>query len=348
MIKRNEKGGAVLAAILVTLLIAAAGTTALFVTGRSTIKDVKTSAVTKHIDDIGNSSSASDSDSSTAEKPEKEKSVYPEKADSYESISTKGLTCKNAILYDINNDNIMAGLNYDKKIYPASLTKMLTLLVAAENIDDLDKTYTFKSKDIDPLIEDNASRAGFEVGEKVTMRDLLYSSILVSGADGTVGLANSVAGSEKAFVKLMNDKIKELGLTGTEFINASGLHSKNHYSTVQDIALITKACFENPTCKKILCASTYKTSKTKAHPKGIELSSILLSRLNGYFIDTNGDNKADAKIIGGKTGFTDEAGYTLATICKKGEHYFICVSTKSKTDLKSVEDQISIYESHLF
>ena len=346
MIKRNEKGGAVLAAILVTLLIAAAGTTALFVTGQKAIADTKPAGTSQQVI-TDSSSSKSDSDSSSAEKPEEEKKVYPEKAEGYENISTKGLTCKSGILYDVDNNDIMAGLNYDKKIYPASLTKMLTLLVAVENIDSLDKTYTFKSKDIDPLIEDNASRAGFEAGEKVTMKDLLYSSILVSGADGTVGLANSVAGSEKAFVKLMNDKIKELGLTGTEFVNASGLHSKNHYSTAQDIALITKACLENTTCKKILTAGSYTTSKTKLHPKGIELTSIVISRINGYFIDTNGDNKADAKIVGGKTGFTDEAGYTLSTICKRGNHYYICVTTKSKSDLKAVEDQIAIYEKYL-
>ena len=77
---------------------------------------------------------------------------------------------------------------------------MLTLLVAAENIQDMDATYKFTSDDIDPLIEDNASRAGFEAGETVTKKDLLYSAILVSGADGTTGLANAVAGSEEKFV----------------------------------------------------------------------------------------------------------------------------------------------------
>ena len=226
---------------------------------------------------------------------------------------------------------------------------MLTLLVAAENIQDMDATYKFTSDDIDPLIEDNASRAGFEAGETVTMKDLLYSAILVSGADGTTGLANAVAGSEEKFVELMNAKIQELGLTGTKFVNASGLHNKNHYSTVQDIAVITKAAMDNETCREVLTATKYTTSKTKQHKDGIELTSIVAQRIEGYYVDCDGDGEADdgISIEGGKTGFTDEAKYTLSTILDDNGHTYICVTTKSKDELKAVEDQIAIYEKYL-
>ena len=347
MKRKNEKGGAAVAAIVIGLLMAIAGIILLAVLGKKAIGDIKPVSVTSSSSKTEESSAAdSDTDDSSSDDGAIQ-SVYPSEAENFKMISVKNLTCKAAILLDMENDEILAGYRYDKKIYPASLTKLLTLLVASENIDDMNKTYTFKAADIDPLIEKNASRAGFEAGEKVTMKDLLYSSILVSGADGTLGLAKSISGSEKNFVQLMNDKIEELGLTGTEFVNASGLHNKNHYSTVEDIAIITKACFENPTCKKILTASTYKTSKTKQHPEGIELTSILASRFNGYYIDQNGDEKADAKVLGGKTGFTDEAGFTLSTICSKSGKNYICVTSKSTDEFKSVEDQIAIYEKYL-
>lgn len=351
MRRKNEKGGAAIIAVLVVIMLVAVGSAALVVTGRNTIQesDAVDAAMEadreKELNKTEESSLADDS-SKTEEEPEKS-NLYPTLSDSYKDISIKDLSCKSAILIDAENNQTLAGEDVGKKIYPASLTKLLTLLVAVENIDDLDATYKFTADDIDPLIEDNASRAGFEAGEEVTMKDLLYSSILVSGADGTVGLANSVAGSEKAFAELMNQKIKELGLTGTEFVNSSGLHDKKHFSTVQDLAVITKAVYDNETCRKIITADTYKTSKTKEHKDGIELTSIVASRFEGYYVDVDGDDEADAKILGGKTGFTDEALYTLSTVCEYKDHIYICVTAKSKDEFKSVEDTIAIYERYL-
>ena len=351
MKRTNKKGGAAVVAVLIVIMLVAVGSAALVVTGRYTIQESKVSdAVVK----IANSSEESSSDemseaddlSSVAETPV---SNYPVQSAGYKDISIKGMSANTAILVDADTNEIVAGYNYEKKIYPASLTKILTLLVAAENIQDMDATYKFTSDDIDPLIEDNASRAGFEAGETVTMEDLLYSAILVSGADGTTGLANAVAGSEEKFVELMNAKIQELGLTGTNFVNASGLHNKNHYSTAIDIAVLTKAAMDNETCRKVLTTTSYTTSKTKQHKDGIELTSIVAQRIEGYYIDCDGDGEADdgISIEGGKTGFTDEAKYTLSTILDDNGHTYICVTTKSKNELKSVEDQIAIYEKYL-
>ena len=132
-------------------------------------------------------------------------------------------------------------------------------------------------------------------------------------------------------------------------MNASGLHNKNHYSTAQDIAVITKAAMDNETCREVLTATKYTTSKTKQHKDGIELTSIVAQRIEGYYVDCDGDGEADdgISIEGGKTGFTDEAKYTLSTILDDNGHKYICVTTKSKDELKSVEDQIAIYEKYL-
>lgn len=351
MKRTNKKGGAAVVAVLIVIILVAVGSAALVVTGRYTIQESKVSDAVVKIDNSseeGSSDEMSEADdlSSVAETPV---SNYPVQSAGYKDISIKGMSANTAILVDADTNEIVAGYNYEKKIYPASLTKILTLLVAAENIQDMDATYKFTSDDIDPLIEDNASRAGFEAGETVTMEDLLYSAILVSGADGTTGLANAVAGSEEKFVELMNAKIQELGLTGTNFVNASGLHNKNHYSTAIDIAVLTKAAMDNETCRKVLTTTSYTTSKTKQHKDGIELTSIIAQRIEGYYIDCDGDGEADdgISIEGGKTGFTDEAKYTLSTILDDNGHTYICVTTKSKDELKSVEDQIAIYEKYL-
>lgn len=351
MKRTNKKGGAAVVAMLIVIMLVAVGSAALVVTGRYTIQESKVSDAVVKIDNSseeGSSDEMSEADdlSSVAETPV---SNYPVQSAGYKDISIKGMSANTAILVDADTNEIVAGYNYEKKIYPASLTKILTLLVAAENIQDMDATYKFTSDDIDPLIEDNASRAGFEAGETVTMEDLLYSAILVSGADGTTGLANAVAGSEEKFVELMNAKIQELGLTGTNFVNASGLHNKNHYSTAIDIEVLTKAAMDNETCRKVLTTTSYTTSKTKQHKDGIELTSIIAQRIEGYYIDCDGDGEADdgISIEGGKTGFTDEAKYTLSTILDDNGHTYICVTTKSKDELKSVEDQIAIYEKYL-
>lgn len=351
MKRTNKKGGAAIVAVLIVIMLVAVGSAALVVTGRYTIQASKVADAVVKVNSKPEESSSEevsevDDLSSVVEEPV---SNYPVKSANYQDINIKGMTANSAILVDADTNEIVAGYNYEKKVYPASLTKMLTLLVAAENIQDMDATYKFTSDDIDPLIEDNASRAGFEAGETVTMKDLLYSAILVSGADGTTGLANAVAGSEEKFVELMNAKIQELGLTGTKFVNASGLHNKNHYSTAQDIAVITKAAMDNVTCREVLTATKYTTSKTKQHKDGIELTSIVAQRIEGYYVDCDGDGEADdgISIEGGKTGFTDEAKYTLSTILDDNGHKYICVTTKSKDELKSVEDQIAIYEKYL-
>lgn len=349
----NRKGGAAIVAVLIVIMLVAIGSAVMVVTGRKSIQASKEiqAPMPDGYDNSEievNSTPDSSSETSSIIIPETKPSVLPQISDNYEVISLKDLTCTSAVLLDAETNEIVAGLKYDKKIYPASLTKLLTLLVAAENIDDLDNTtYKFTSDDIDPLIEENASRAGFEADEEVTAKDLLYASILVSGADGTLGLSKCAADSEEDFVKLMNDKITELGLTDTQFKNVSGLHDKEHYSTVQDLAAITKACLDNDICREVLLSKSYTTSKTKQHKDGITLNSIFHQRYDGYWIDVDGDDNADAEVLGGKTGFTDEAMFTLSSVIKYDGKEYICVTAHSDGELTSVEDTIAILEHYL-
>lgn len=342
-LKKNEKGGAAIVAVMIMIMIVAVGAAAMVVTGRGSINEAK--SVPAAAEESSEAESEADSQVESEPEPEPEEPeklmTYPEKSLVYEDVSIEELTSPYAFLMDSDNNAILAGKNYQKKIYPASLTKVMTLIVAVENIDDLNAKYKFTSNVIDPLIEENASRAGFEAGETVTYRDLLYSSILVSGADGTSGIANAIAGSEEEFVEMMNEKAEELGLEHTHFVNVSGLHNKNHYSTCEDMAMIMKYALKNDKCRAILTKEEYTTTKTKQHPDGIPLTSIVASRLQGYYVEGGGD------ILGGKTGFTDEAGFCIVTLCKKDDRNYICVTAKSEDEWKSIEDNIAVYEKYL-
>ena len=274
----------------------------------------------------------------------------PPKASGYanrtENTVALGTTidCKNAILIDLESNTVVAEKGGDEKIYPASMTKVMTALVAIEHCDNLDATFTVTNEIIAPLAAANASVAGFTPGEQVTVRDLLYGTILPSGADGTGALAVFVSGSEEEFAKLMNEKCEELGLTGTHFSDASGLHKDDHYSTCHDIALIMKAALENETLREILGTDEYTTSKTPEHPDGIPLQSTMYSRVDGK---EEFDDKIE--IIGGKTGYTEEAGNCLVSAARvAGEEktwIFVCAGGESKW--KPIYDTIHAYRTFL-
>ncbi|MBQ6847790.1 MAG: D-alanyl-D-alanine carboxypeptidase [Clostridia bacterium] len=246
---------------------------------------------------------------------------------------------KTAIVVRRSDGKIVAERNAHEKIYPASTLKIMTLLVAVENIIDLNDTFTMTYEITDPLFVADASVAGFLNGEKVTMRDLLYGMILPSGADGAMGLAVKIAGSEEAFVELMNKKVKEMGLENTHFTNVSGLHSEGNYSTAYDMAIITDYAYQNKLCREVLSTYQYTTQKTPQNPNGILLSSTLFSYMYGNEAET-------AEILGGKTGYVNEAGYCVCTFGKaneSGEEY-IAVTMGNSSKWPAFYGQIDLYK----
>ncbi len=247
----------------------------------------------------------------------------------------------NAILIDLSEHTVLASKLSSEKIYPASMTKVMTLLVAVENMESLTQTATVTKATVNYCYNEGASIAGFSANETVTVRDLLYGTILPSGADATMTLAECISGSEQAFVSLMNEKARELGLTGTRFVNTSGLHDPNHYSTVHDIALILKAALENEICYKVLTASSYITSYTSQHPNGLPLHSIVHTRVSSVII-------SGVTVMGGKTGFTPEAGQCLATfaIANDGKEY-IFVSANAPDRTIPITDAEHVYETYI-
>ena len=155
------------------------------------------------------------------------------------------LTSEYIYIYDLTNDRLVYSRKGDDQFYPASLTKMMTLIVGIENIPDVNQTMVLTSDIFDGLIEAQASRAGFGIDDTVSMLDLFYGIMLPSGAECTRAIAKTVAGSEEAYVELMNQKAQELGMEHTHFVNTSGLHDENHYSTPHDMAILLKYCLQN-------------------------------------------------------------------------------------------------------
>ena len=244
------------------------------------------------------------------------------------------------VLIDVNTNEIIAGRNYNAKIYPASMTKVMTLIVAVENLKDMEDKYKFDNETIGVLYEQEASMAGFAPGESVTVEDMLYGLILPSGADAAAGLANKIAGSEEKFVKLMNDKCKEMGLKNTHFTNPVGLHNEDNYSTPVEIAMIVEYAMSNETCAKILKTYQYTTRKTKEHPEGLTLTSTMYSRMYGNEVDT-------VEIIGGKTGYTAEALQCLVSYAIRDKDAYVAVTAKATGKWHCIFDTFGLYGNYI-
>lgn len=244
-----------------------------------------------------------------------------------------------AIIVNLDTHTAAAAREPHARLYPASTTKIMTLLVAVENIKNYDDTFTMTREITDPLYVAEATVAGFSVDEKINMTDLLYGTILPSGGDAAMGLAVKLAGSEENFVKLMNKKATDLGLKDTHFTNVTGLYNADHYTSAYDMAIILETAYNNPICKKVLSTYQYTTSPTDKHPNGIELSATLFNYMYGTEPET-------ATIEGGKTGFVNESGYCIATFGSNntsGERY-IAVTLKNSSRWPAFYGQIDLYK----
>ncbi|MBQ8297403.1 MAG: D-alanyl-D-alanine carboxypeptidase [Ruminococcus sp.] len=261
--------------------------------------------------------------------------VYPSLSPTAVQFSEEFDT-KYAVLIDTETNEIIAHRNPDTIMYPASLTKIMTLIVAVENIEDLSDTVEITADMIDPMIDMEASRAGFVAGETPTMEQVLYGMMLPSGADASLAAAKYVAGSEAAFVELMNSKAQEIGLKNTHFTNPVGLHDENHYSTAVDMALILEYALRDETCQKIMSTYQYYIPPTEYNPEGITLYSTMFSRMEGT-------EMPGVTIKGGKTGFTDQAGQCLANYAEANGKTYIMVLAGGTSRWKAVYDSLSGY-----
>jgi len=261
-------------------------------------------------------------------------------SDSAVSVPLDNLNSSNAILVRLDNHSVLMQKNSKQTIYPASLTKIMTAIVAIESLSDLQAKVALPNSLFQKLYKADASMAGFIPDEKVRAIDLLYGVMLPSGAESCIGLADHIAGSEQKFVTIMNQKAVVLGMSNTHFTNSTGLQDDNHYTTVNDLSILLSYALQNTTFRDIFTASRYSIAPTNKHPNGLTFQSTMFENIENPMID-------GGKILGGKTGYTVEAGLCLASLAQKNGKEYILVTAGAKGNHESeqynIDDAYTVY-----
>lgn len=243
----------------------------------------------------------------------------PSYLDGLKSDIFNDIYSKQAVLIHAGSGKVIAAKDADTKGFPASVTKMMTAIVAIESISDLNTTYTMPVEIYDNLFNLDLSTAGFAKSDTVTVKDLLYGLLMRSGAECCLALEYIVSGNSDSFVAKMNQKAAEIGMYNTHFMNSTGEHDPGHYSTPHDMAILMDYALKNTTFKEIISTSSYTTAPLKSNPDGIKFYSTL------YQATPDMSAYADKFVLkGGKTGYTSQAGQCLATYAVvNGEEYIL-------------------------
>lgn len=230
------------------------------------------------------------------------------------------VSAQSAILMDANTGVILYAKNIHEKLYPASTTKILTCLIAMEqgNLDDM-VNFSHEAVFTVPV---GGSNMGMDEGESITLEECLYGILVGSANEVANAVGEHISGSISAFIDLMNQRAEELGCTDSHFMNANGLHDTDHYTSVYDMALISSKFFENEMLCKIGNTSRYHFEATATQP-------------DDFFKDNkhklvNGETPYEG-IVGGKTGYTDDARQTLVTCAERNGMKLICVVFKEES-----------------
>ncbi len=252
-------------------------------------------------------------------------------------LDITGINSSYAVLMNARNGNVIGDINGEEKMYPASMTKIMTAIVAIENLNDLNQEITITYDMVADLYAQDAMQAGFQPNETVKAIDLLYGVLLPSGAECCVALADTVAGSVSDFVTLMNEKAQKIGMTGTNFSDITGLHREDHYSTAKDIALLLRYAIKNDTFREIIESPYHSTAGTNIHPDGITFYSTMFKNLSDTSV-------IDGEIKGGKTGYTNAAGHCLASFAEIDDVEYILVTAGAPgTGTPHIDDAVKLY-----
>ncbi len=275
-----------------------------------------------------------------------------------DATKTQTLVSTYMILVDLDSDTIVAERNCEAVVSPASMTKILTVLTARDYIDEttLDDTFVVSADITEYVRKNDCSAVGFTADSEVTVRDLLYGTILPSGADAAMGLAEFCCGSQEAFVDAMNKKVEELGLSETaHFTNVVGMYDPDLHCTMKDMAVILGVAVQDDLLRDVLSLRQYSTDATfifadsteegtseedvpEEDKKPIEVSNWFLRKIE--------DKDMDGDVIAAKTGFVNESGCCAASYYEadNGKRY-ICVTGNSFSSWRTIYDHLSVYRS---
>ncbi|HHV09243.1 MAG TPA: D-alanyl-D-alanine carboxypeptidase [Clostridiales bacterium] len=239
-----------------------------------------------------------------------------------------------AIVMEASTGLILYEKNAQKTHYPASITKIMTALLAIEN-SSMGDIVTF-SKNAVYDVDLDSSRIGIDVGEQLTMQQCLYAILLESANEVTYAVAEHVAGSIPAFAEMMNERAKSLGCVNTNFVNPHGLHDEKHYTSAYDMALITREAMKNATFRKIFNTRTYQIP-----PTNIQSETRYLRNHHRFVLK---QDYLYNDCIGGKTGYTSIAKYTLVSVAKRGDLELICVVMRDDSNAHQYTDTQKLFD----
>ena len=227
------------------------------------------------------------------------------------------IIAETGIVMDLDSGEILYAKGIDEKRAPASITKIMTAMLAIEKVPlDTKITFTNEVNNIEP----GSTHIGIKPGETLTMEESLYGILLGSANEVSSGVAEYIGGTVQAFVDMMNERAQELGCKNTHFVNANGLYDDNHYTTARDMALIAQAAFQNKTFQNIV-----KTPYYIIPPTNITAEERWINNHHQMLLDGDG-------CLGGKTGYTVKAGNTLVTYAQRDSMRLVCVVLKGTTE----------------
>ena len=255
------------------------------------------------------------------------------------------IECPAALLMDLSTGKILYEKNINEKMYPASLTKVLTAIVVLENCD-LNELATVSYEAVMTLSSGYVT-ANLQLGEQLTVEQLLYVLMVGSSNDAAIVLAEHLSGSVEEFSKLMNEKAKEIGCSNSNFVNPNGVHNENHYSTAYDLAILGKYAMQNEMFRKLVSTTSYQLPATEKYEK----NDRLFTTTNNLLI-INNNNRSDnyyyKYATGIKTGFTTPAGNCLISSSNKNGFELLCVVLKGGQNEEGLSQRflntISLFE----
>ena len=232
---------------------------------------------------------------------------------------------ESAILMEVNTGTVLYAKNIDAQLYPASITKILTALIAVEECD-MNEMVTFSSDAIHSINWREDANMGINVGDSITMEQCLYGLLVGSANEVAYAIAEHISGEGNVdgFADLMNQKAKELGCTNSNFVTANGIHDENHYTSAHDMALIAQAFFSNELLCKMSSTTSYHVPQTATQPRE-DMIVWAKSKLHP------GKEYAYEYLKGTKTGYTDDARQTLVSCAQKNGLKLACVILKEET-----------------
>ena len=233
------------------------------------------------------------------------------------------ISAEGAIVMEAETGAILYAKNINEQLYPASITKLLTAIIAMDECEP-DELVTFSKAAVESIDWRNDANLGIAPGNSITMEQCLYGLLTGSANEVAYAIAEHVSGDIESFAKKMNEKAKELGCTHSNFVTPNGIHDENHYTSAYDMALIAKAFFADELLSKMASTVSYKVPQSDTQPRD-DMVVYAKSKLH------KGKEYAYPGLVGTKTGYTDYARQTLVSCASKNGMKLICVVLKEES-----------------